>query len=175
MSEVELVDHFFDFGLYDRGVILELRRIPDVKPYLRGLICEFGYEIVQIPFTQQSRKAGKTKFSLGDLIDTAMTGLVNQMRVPLRLVTYLGVVIFMISFAVAIYYFFLKMLYWDSFSFGVAPAILGIFFFGAINLIGIGILAEYIGAIYTQMLRRDLVREFTRLNEDALGFPDRTD
>lgn len=90
MSEVELVDHFFDFGLYDRGVILELRRIPDVKPYLRGLICEFGYEIVQIPFTQQSRKAGKTKFSLGDLIDTAMTGLVNQMRVPLRLVTYLG-------------------------------------------------------------------------------------
>ena len=57
----------------------------------------------------------------------------------------------------------------------MAPAILGIFFFGAINLIGIGILAEYIGAIYTQMLRRDLVREFTRLNEDALGFPDRTD
>ena len=174
MSEVELVDHFFDFGLYDRGVILELRCVPDVKPYLRGLICEFGYEIVQIPFAQQSRKAGKTKFSLADLIDTAMTGLVNQMRVPLRLVTYLGVVIFMISFVVAFYYFFLKLLYWDSFSFGVAPAILGIFFFGSINLIGIGILAEYIGAIYTQILRRDLVRESTRLNEDALGFPDRT-
>ena len=83
-----------------------MRCVPDVKPYLRGLICEFGYEIVQIPFAQQSRKAGKTKFSLADLIDTAMTGLVNQMRVPLRLVTYLGVVIFMISFVVAFYYFF---------------------------------------------------------------------
>ena len=53
----------------------------------------------------------------------------------------------------------------------MAPAILGIFFFGSINLIGIGILAEYIGAIYTQILRRDLVRESTRLNEDALVSP----
>lgn len=171
LSEVELVDHFFDFGLYDREAILELRKVADIKPYLRGLVCELGFEITKVPFEQQKRKAGKTKFSLPDLIDTAMTGLVNQSQVPLRFLTYIGVIIFMLSTIVAFYYFTLKLLYWDSFSFGIAPMILGVFFFGSVNLIGLGILAEYVGVIYSQQLKRELVRVSSQTNPSALNFP----
>lgn len=170
LSDVDLIEHFFDFGLYDREVILELRNVPDRKPYLRGLICELGFEVVKVPFEQKKRKAGNSKFSFTDLIDTAMNGLINQTQVPLRFLTYVGLLSFFLSTGVAIYYFFQKLLFWDSFSFGVAPLILGVFFFGSVNLIGLGVLAEYIGVIYNQQLKRDLVREAARLNGEALEF-----
>ena len=99
-----------------------------------------------------------------------MNGLVNQTQVPLRFLTYVGLFSFFLSAGVATFYFVLKLLYWDSFTFGVAPVILGVFFFGSVNLIGLGVLAEYVGVIYNQQLTRDLVRESVRLNGEALKF-----
>jgi glycosyltransferase involved in cell wall biosynthesis len=167
LSEVELVKNVTGFGLYDRAVIEDIRQIGDPYPYFRGLICELGYSRALIPFTQPARKRGFTKNNFYTLYDMAKLGITNHSKVPLRLATFSGFCIGGFSFLVALAYLLYKLLYWDRFQLGTAPLIIGLFFFGALQLFFIGILGEYIGSIQTQILRRPLVIEKERINFDA--------
>ena len=97
----------------------------------------------------------------------AMTGFVNHTKMPLRLAVFAGVAIGIGSLLVALTYLILKLIYWNSFSFGMAPLMIGLFFFSAIQLIFIGIIGEYIGAIWTQVKNRPLVIEEERINFDS--------
>jgi glycosyltransferase involved in cell wall biosynthesis len=163
-GEYEHIDNYTGFGLYDRMVIKTLRTFKDPYPYFRGLIAEIGFNRCTIPYIQPKRKFGKTKNNFYTLYDMAMLGFVNNSKIPLRISAFLGFAIGAISFLIALVYLIYKIIYWDRFQLGSAPIVIGIFFFSAVQLFFIGILGEYIGAIYTQVKDRPLVIEKERIN-----------
>ncbi len=164
LSDVPLVRNATGFGLYDREVVEELRKIEDPAPYFRGLICELGYERAEIQYKQPLRKRGFTKHNFYSLYDIAMLGITNHSKVPLRLATLSGFCMAGFSMLVAIGYLVYKLLYWNNFQMGMAPLVIGMFFFSSIQLIFLGIVGEYVGAIHTQVLKRPLVVEKERIN-----------
>jgi len=166
LSEIELLKNVTGFGLYDRRVVEDIRRIDDPYPYFRGLICDLGYERALIPFKQPVRKRGLTKNNFYTLWDLAMLGITNHSKVPLRLAIFSGFCVGAFSFLVALAYLIYKLLFWKTFQVGTAPLVIGMFFIGAVQLFFIGIVGEYIGSIHTQVLRRPPVIEKERINFD---------
>ena len=165
-SDVELVHNFTGFGLYDREVVEQFRRTEEQYPYFRGLVSDFGYEYAVIGYVQPARTRGKTKNNFFSLYDMAMLGVTNHSKVPLRLASMAGFAISVLSLLVAIVYLVAKLLFWDQLQLGLAPLLIGIYFFGAVQLFFIGMLGEYIGAIHTQVQKRPLVVERERINFD---------
>ncbi len=165
-AETEQIKNFTGFGLYDREFVDTLRRLDDPYPYFRGLITEMGFERAEIPFVQPKRKKGVTKNNLYTLYDMAMLGFVSHSKVPLRMATFIGFSVAIFSLLVAAAYFIYKLIFWERFQLGMAPMVTGIFFFAAVQLFFIGIIGEYIGAIYTQVKNRPLVIEKERINFD---------
>jgi glycosyltransferase involved in cell wall biosynthesis len=166
ISDTPLIENFTGFGLYDREVVETLRSIPDRRPYFRGLIADLGYARAEVPYVQPRRERGVTKNNFFDLYDVAMMGLTSHSRVPLRLATMAGFLLGFLSLLVAASYLIAKMFFWDRFSFGQAPILIGIFFFGSVQMFFVGILGEYIGAIHAQIHARPWVIERERLNFD---------
>lgn len=164
VSEAPLVKDATGFGIYDREVVENLRAIKDPYPYFRGLICDLGYKPYLVPFHKPVRKRGITKNNFYTLYDNAMLGITNHSKVPLRLAIFAGFLISALSFIVALGYLVYKLVFWRSFQLGTAPVVIGIFFFGAVQLFFIGVLGEYIGSIHTQVLKRPLVIEKERIN-----------
>ena len=164
LSEIRLVENATGFGLYDREVIEKLRSLNDSYPYFRGLVADLGYEIATIPFVQPPRKHGITKNNFYTLFDMAMLGFTNHSKVPLRMATMLGFVTAVLSALIGLFYFVYKLINWQNFSLGLAPLSVGLFFFSSVQLIFLGVIGEYIGAIYTQVLKRPLVVEQERIN-----------
>jgi glycosyltransferase involved in cell wall biosynthesis len=163
-SEIHQIQNFTGFGLYDRKVIEALRKYHEPYPYFRGLISEIGFKRAEVPFVQAARKHGKTKNNFITLYDMAMTGFVNHTKLPLRLAAFLGFVVAGLSLVAAIVYFIYKLLFWNQFNVGLAPLVIGVFFFSSVQLIFIGIIGEYIGAIWTQVKNKPLVIEEERIN-----------
>ena len=168
MSETPLIDNFTGFGLYDKSFVDLLRATDDPYPYLRGFVAEYGVNIGKVYYTQPKREHGKTKNNFYTLWDIAMLGFVNHSKVPLRLASFIGFITAVLSLFVALFYLIYKLCYWDSFQVGNAPLVIGLFFFSAVQLIFIGIVGEYIGAIHTQVRKRPLVIE-----KERIGFEDK--
>ena len=166
ISEVEIVQDCTGFGLYDHRVIKELRKIQDPYPFLRGLICELGFPITTIEFDQPRRLRGITKNNFYSLFDIAMLGIISHSKVPLRLSTFLGIGLGLLSFVIAVYYTVMKLLYWDNFPIGLAPLTIGFFLFMSLIFIFIGLLGEYIASIHTYVQNRPIVIEKERINFD---------
>jgi glycosyltransferase involved in cell wall biosynthesis len=166
LAEIELVKNFTGFGLYDRRVIEILKTLDDPYPYFRGLICDIGFERATLEYVQPVRKRGKTKNSFFTLFDMAMLGITNHSKVPLRLATMSGFALSMLSLLVAAGYATYKLIFWNRFTVGMAPVVIGLFFFASVQLFFVGVVGEYIGAIHTQVLTRPLVIERERINFD---------
>ena len=164
LSDTYLVENFTGFGCYDQQVIEILRQMNDPYPYFRGLIADIGFPTAKIEFIQPKRKRGITKNNFYTLFDMAMLGFTNSTKVPLRLMTMLGFLSAIVSFLIGLFYLVYKLVNWQNFQLGSAPIVIGLFFFGAIQLLFLGIVGEYIGAIYTQVLHRPLVIEKERIN-----------
>jgi len=164
LSETPLLKNFTGFGLYDKQILDYCRSLSDPYPYFRGQIAEIGLPVRELPYRQLRRKKGISKNNLYSLYDLAMLGITNHSKIPLRLATLSGFVLSLFSFLVGCGYLIYKFLFWDRFSLGVAPALIGLFFFCSVILFFIGILGEYIGAIHTQVLKRPLVVEKERIN-----------
>lgn len=164
LSDVKLVSHFTGFGLYDKQVMDILRNLNDPYPYFRGLISDIGFEPAILEFTQPARKHGKSKSNILNLYEMAMLGITGYTKLPLRLATFIGFFAALISFLIGMFYLIYKLIFWNSFSVGVAPLAIGLFFFASIQLIFLGIIGEYISMIYIQVLKRPLVYEKERLN-----------
>lgn len=164
ISEVELTKNNTGFGLYDKRIIQIIREIDDPYPYFRGLVSEVGYDIAKITFRQPTRKRGITKNNFYTLYDMAMLGITNHSKVPLRLATMLGFAMSAMSLLVAVGYLLAKLIFWSEFPLGMAPLVIGVFFFSSVQLFFIGLLGEYIGSIQTQILKRPLVIERERVN-----------
>jgi dolichol-phosphate mannosyltransferase len=166
ISDVSIVNNSTGFGLYDKVVLDHLRSLNESYPFLRGLICDLGYEIKTIPFVQPKRLKGITKNNIYTLYDIAMLGIVNHSKLPIRVAAFMGLFLGIASTFVAIAFIVLKIIYWDSFPIGIAPVVIGMFFLLGIQLMFVGILGEYVGAIYTYIQNRPLVVEQERINFD---------
>jgi polyisoprenyl-phosphate glycosyltransferase len=164
LAEVELIKDFTGFGLYDQKVIQILRDVDDPYPYFRGLICDIGFEKAMVEYVQPLRKCGITKNNFYALYDMAMLGMTNHSKVPLRFATMLGFAMSILSLLFGLSYLAYKLIFWERFSVGIAPLVIGLFFFGSVQLFFLGIVGEYVGAIHTQVLRRPLVIEKERVN-----------
>ena len=162
----KIISKFTGFGLYDRCFIEALRRYHEPYPYFRGLVSEIGFPRTEVPFVQDARKHGITKNNFFTLYDMAMTGFVNHTKLPLRLAVLAGFLVGLFSLLIAIGYLVAKLVWWNTFSLGIAPLVIGMFFLSAVQLLFIGIIGEYLGAVWTQVKNRPLVIEEEKINFD---------
>jgi glycosyltransferase involved in cell wall biosynthesis len=168
LTNVEVIEHFTGFGLYDRSAVEKIRtNFRDPDPYVRGMIAELGLPYTKVFYNQKRRERGITKNNFYTLYDNGMLGITNLSKVPLRLVVLCGFVSALISFVAGIFYLAYKLVFWNSFSVGQAPMVLGLFFLGSVQLIALGIIGEYVGSIHTHVLNRPLVVERERINFGA--------
>jgi glycosyltransferase involved in cell wall biosynthesis len=173
LSSIETFENFTGFGLYDRRVIDLIKTFEDPYPYFRGMIAEIGLPHKELYYTQPLRKRGLTKNNFYSLYDLGMLGIINHSKVPLRLMVFAGFIGAFWSFLAGAAYFVYKLIFWNRFSVGMAPVVIGIFFLSSIQLVFMGILGEYVGAIHTHVQRRPFAVELERINfEYAPGLPE---
>jgi len=127
ISDITILADSTGFGLYDKDVLTQLRKIDDPYPFLRGLICELGYEIKTIEFNQPRRQRGVSKNNFYTLYDIGMLGIISHSKVPIRLAAFTGFLLGTLSFITAIIFLILKLLFWHSFPIGIAPVVIGLF------------------------------------------------
>ena len=166
LSEVEQIEHFTGFGLYDKAFINVMRNLDDPVPFLRGIVAELGFRRKEIPYEQPQRRAGITSNNLYRLYDAAMLSITAYTKVGLRLATFAGVILSGISMLIAVIYLILKLVYWDRFPAGMAPILIGMLFLGSIQIFFIGLIGEYILTINQRVMKRPLVVEEERINFD---------
>jgi polyisoprenyl-phosphate glycosyltransferase len=172
LSSLETFENFTGFGLFDRRVVDLVKSFNDPYPYFRGMIAEIGLPHKELYYDQPARKRGFTKNNFYTLYDLAMLAITNLSKVPLRVVTFSGFTCAAFCILVAFAYLVYKLLFWNNFSVGVAPLVIGIFFFSSVQLISVGLLGEYIGSIHTQVQKRPYVVERERVNfEYEPGLP----
>ena len=102
------------------------------------MIAEIGFSHYEIPFDQPTRKRGIAKNNFSTLYDMAMLGITNLSKVPLRIVTFVGFVSALLSIFAAVSYFIYKLVFWNHFSVGIAPLVIGLFFLGSVQLVSMG-------------------------------------
>lgn len=163
-SDVEQIEHFTGFGLYDKSFINILRELKDPTPFLRGIVAELGYKIKIIQYTQAKRRAGKSHFNFFAMYDLAMLGFTTYTKFGLRAATLLGFITAFTSMLIAMFYLVMKLIFPESFAVGIAPIVTGMFFLGSVILIFLGLMGEYIISINHRLINRPLVIEESRIN-----------
>lgn len=164
ISDVDIIEHFTGFGLYDKSFIEVLRGLDDTRPFIRGIVAELGGKRKEIEYEQKKRRAGKTHNNFFTLYDAAMLSFTSYTKIGLRLATFVGFGIGVLSGVIGLIYLILKLIMWQQFSAGMAPVLIGMFFLGAVQLVFIGILGEYILNINSRVIKRPLVVEEKRIN-----------
>lgn len=164
MSDVEQIEHFTGFGLYDKSFLNVLRNLHDPMPFLRGVVAEYAPDHVEIPYQQENRRAGKTHNNWYSLYDAAMLSFTSYTKVGLRIATFGGFVVSGFSVLMAFVYLVMKLLFWDNFSAGSAPMLIATCLIGGVQLFFIGLIGEYIMNMNTRIIGRPLVIEERRIN-----------
>ena len=164
LSDVDQIEHFTGFGLYDKEFIEVLRNLDDSTPFLRGIVAELGYKRKDIEYEQQERKAGKTHNNFYTLYDAAMLSFTSYTKAGLRAATIIGFLMSAISMVIAVVYLIMKLIYWDRFVAGMTPVLLCVCVLGSVQLFFIGFLGEYVLSINKRMMKRPLVIEEERIN-----------
>ena len=165
-SQVDQIEHFTGFGLYDRAFIKVLRELDDPTPFLRGIVAELGFRRKEIGYDQPRRRAGRTSNNLYTLYDAAMLSFTSYTKIGLRMATFAGGICSALSMIVAIIYLIMKLIWWDRFPAGMAPMLIGMLFLGSVQLFFIGLLGEYVLNINQRVMKRPLVVEEERINFD---------
>lgn len=168
-SDVEQIEHFTGFGLYDKSFIEVLRNLKDPTPFMRGIVAELGYRRKDIPYKQAKRRAGKTHNDFYSLYDAAMLSFTSYTKIGLRMATFLGFGTSIISLFIAVIYLFMKLMHWEDFNAGQAPILLSMLFIGAVVLIFLGLMGEYILSMNQRIMNRPLVIEEERLNFEKVN------
>lgn len=166
ISEVHIFKNFTGFGLFDQKVISSIRKMNDPYPFFRGMLAEVGFKACELPYNQPMRNRGVTKNNFYSLYDMGVLGIISNSKVPLRMAIFIGFIASFLSLLLGLSYFVLKLVYWDEMSIGTAPLIIGMSFMFSIMLFFIGVIGEYVGAIYTQVLNRPLVFVREKINFD---------
>ncbi len=164
ISTYEIIKDATGFGIYDKKIMDLIREIKDPYPYFRGLVCELGYPISSINFKQSKRYRGISKNNFYTLFDMAMMGIVSSSLVPIRIASFFGLIIGGGSIFLGIIFFLIKLIWWESIPFGIAPLVIILFFLIGTVMIFIGILGEYIASIIPYIKNRPIVVEKERIN-----------
>ncbi len=164
LSKVEQVPHYMGYGLYDRCVVDALRGLNEPEPYFRGLVMEVGFTRAFIEYEQPPRRHGRSSYNFFSLADYALVGLSSYSRAPLRLMTFLGFAVSMLSFLAGLVYLAIKLMFWYSLPVGIAPVLIAVFFLGSIQLFALGVVGEYIGLLLNYARNFPLVIEKERIN-----------
>lgn len=164
MSSIEQIRQFTGFGLYDRSFIEVIRQLHDPTPFIKGIVAEYAPDRVEITYTQQKRKGGKSSLDFWGYYDSAMLSFTSYTKGGLRIASVAGGIIALVSFVVALIYLILKLLNWNSFNAGNIPILLSVLFLGGCQLIFIGLLGEYIMSINQRVIDRPMVIEEERIN-----------
>ena len=164
IADVGLIRNFTGFGLYDKQVIQILNEYDDPYPYFRGMIADIGFDIAEVSYVQPKRQRGVTKNNFYTLYDIGMLGITSYSKIPLRLAAMAGFFLSGISLFISIVFFLAKLIFWNTFHAGIAPVLIGLFFFSSVQLFFIGLLGEYIASINTRVMKRPLVVERERIN-----------
>ncbi len=166
-SQVDQIEHFTGFGLYDKAFIEVLRELDDPTPFLRGIVAELGFRRKEVPYDQPKRRAGKTSNNLYTLYDAAMLSFTSYTKIGLRLATFAGAFCSAASMLIALVYLVMKLIWWERFPAGTAPMLIGMLFLGSVQIFFIGLLGEYVLNINQRVMKRPLVVE-----EERIGFRD---
>lgn len=166
MAENEQYENVTGFGLYDREVVQLLKEYSGPTPNFRNLVSEFGYEIAFVEYHQPKRKAGHSSYNLFRYMNIALNDMVNTSKLPLRMATFFGMIVASVSFIIAIFYLVMKLIYWDTYDIGIASLVIGMFFIGAVQIMFIGIVGEYVGEILSRLSPMPTVVEKERINFD---------
>ncbi len=153
MSTLKLEENVGDFRLMTRQVVNEIVSLQENQLFMKGLMSWVGFETVVVDYTRPSRKEGKTKFNYIKLWNLAVQGITSFSTLPLKVWTYFGSVIAFISFLYGLKIIIEKLFFGINAS-GYASLMVAILFFGGVQLIGIGVLGEYLGRTYLESKRR---------------------
>ena len=155
ISEYAIPPNVGDFRLMDRRVVEALKRLPERRRFMKGLFAWVGFRQAVIPYTRAERQAGDSKFSGWRLWNFALEGITSFSTVPLRIWTYLGLFIALLSFAYGAYIVGRVFLLGKDLP-GYASLITVVLFLGGVQLIGLGVLGEYLGRIYSETKGRPI-------------------
>jgi len=150
-------------GIYSSKVVNVLREIYDPSPYLRGLIYEIGFNVKLLQFDQPKRYKGRSKNNFFSLLDYGILGIVKHTKIS-RFLTIFGFCFSFVSLLVALIFLFLKIIFWESFSLGIAPIIIGLFALSGIQMFFLGLIGEYVIVILDYNKKLPLVIEKERIN-----------
>ncbi|MGJ0508262.1 MAG: glycosyltransferase family 2 protein [Methylocystis sp.] len=165
LSELSSPPGVGDFQLVDRKVVEAMRRIEDAYPFMRMMTFECGFTSRGLPYRWVARRRGVSTNTLKSLVDQGLNGLVTNTLAPLRLLLFCGFALAALSLLYAFFNLVIGLIYFQSLAApGVMTIITAVFFFGGVQLFSIGVLAEYVLAIYAQVRRKPVVFERERLN-----------
>lgn len=155
ISDTPLPSNVGDFRLMDRKVVDVLKLLPERRRFMKGLFAWVGFRQTTIPFVRARRSAGESKFSGWRLWNLALEGLTSFSTVPLRVWTYVGLLVALLAFCFGLMIVVRTLIFGISLP-GYASLITIVLFLGGVQLIGLGILGEYLGRVYMEVKGRPL-------------------
>ena len=153
ISQTKITENVGDFRLINRYLVNQIISLPEKNLFMKGVHSGCGGKVEIVEYIRNERSAGMTKFSGWKLWNFAMDGITSFSTVPLRVWTYIGFIFAAISFMLGIFLFLQKLILGNPVQ-GYPSLIVSILFLGGIQLIGIGVLGEYIGRIYLEVKNR---------------------
>jgi polyisoprenyl-phosphate glycosyltransferase len=164
IADVRIPDNTGDFRLMDRRVVDAVNHLPEKTRFMKGLFAWVGFKQIGIDYARQARAAGTTKWRYWKLWNFAIDGITGSSTVPLRIWTYFGMGLGLLTFAYAFWLVIHTMLYGNAVP-GYASLMVGVLFLGSLNIVATGVLGEYVGRIYSEVRNRPLylVREMRGL------------
>lgn len=166
MASSEQVQHYNGYGLYDKSFIQVIKNIEDSSPYLKGIVSEFSMDQYIIKYEQSESNRGNSGANFFKCYDIAMIGITSYTKLLMRMATFIGAIIGLLSVVFAIFIFVSKIMNWNSWPMGIPSILIGVFFIGGVQLFFTGILGEYILSINTRTMKRPLVVIGEKINFD---------
>jgi polyisoprenyl-phosphate glycosyltransferase len=166
LSSDKIPEHAGDFRLLDRSVVEIIRAMPERNRFMKGLFAWSGFRQAAVEYERAPRAVGETKFHYWRLWTLALDGLTSASTMPLRIWSYVGVVIAFFSLLYAVYVV-VKKVFFGSDVAGYPSLMVAILFFGGLQLISLGVLGEYVGRILIEAKRRPLY-----VVRRKIGFPE---
>lgn len=165
-TRFDILQNVGDFRLLDRKCIDALRQMRENERYTKGMFCWIGFKKKEIVFDRGDRVAGESNWNFLSLLNLAIEGITSFTTTPLRLSTLIGVVIAFLSFCLMLFYLIKALIYGDPVQ-GFPTLIVAVLFLGGVNLLGIGILGEYVGRIFNETKGRPtyIVAEHNDINQ----------
>lgn len=153
IADPELPGNVGDFRLMDRTVVEAVKRLPESRRFMKGLFAWAGFRTTHVEYVRPNRTAGMTKFNGWKLWNFALEGITSFSTAPLRIWSYLGLGVSLVSFVFAVF-IALKVVIYGVDVPGYASLMVAVTFLGGLQLTGIGVIGEYLGRVYIESKRR---------------------